>query len=117
MNISFDFDKTLTCEYIQELCKRHIHYDDNIYIVTSRLREIYDIDGNFIGIQDNEDVFELALELGINSNNIYFTNQQLKLDTLVSLDIDIHYDDDSIEIDDINRNSQIKGILIEFKQY
>lgn len=114
--VSFDYDNTLTHPKIQRMAKIHLNAGDNVHIVSSRLSEMYDLDKNFIGTIDNEDVYELAKELGIPKENIHFTDQQLKLETLIKIGSSLHYDDDVIEIDDINRSDKdITGILINYK--
>lgn len=114
--ISFDFDNTLDKEYVQRLVKVHQNAGDIVYIVTSRIDKIFDNDRNFIGYVENTDLYKMAEKLGISKENIHFTNQQLKLDTLIKLGISMHYDDDVIEIDEINRsNKEITGILINYK--
>lgn len=103
MNVSFDFDGTFI--HIHHLVERFQLFGDTIFIVTSRLEE-----------RDNSVVFEWADDLGIKRENVHFTNQQLKIDKLHELNIVLHFDDDLIEVDEINRNSETcKALLVNFK--
>lgn len=103
MNISLDFDGTM--RHVHTLAERFIAFGDTVFIVTSRLES-----------RDNSVVFEWADELGIKRENVHFTNQQLKLDKLHELNIDVHFDDDLIEVDEINTNSErCRAILVNFK--
>lgn len=103
--ISFDMDGTLTRSYVQSLLKRHLAWGDEVHIVTSRNP-----------IFDNLDLFQICDEYEIPKHRVHFTNQQLKLDTLLKINVNIHYDDDLIEVDDINTNGggTIAGILIGY---
>lgn len=98
-------DSTLTESYVQLILERHLAWGDDVHIVTSRNP-----------IFDNLDLFEICEEYGIPKSKVHFTNQQLKLETLKSIGCNLHYDDDLIEIDDINTNGgeSIKGILIGY---
>ena len=117
-NISFDFDNCLQHEYIQLIAERFIACGDNVFVFTSRRDGIYQNDIK-IGIIDNKDLFEITDELGIKRENIIFTNQQPKIHKLIEYKINIHFDDDEIEIDDINKYNleTLKGILIGYKYY
>lgn len=103
MNISFDFDGTF--RHVNHLVERFIQFGDSVFIVTSRLE-----------LKDNSIVFEWAEELGIKKENVHFTNQELKINKLHELKIVLHFDDDLIEVDEINRNSETcKALLVNFK--
>lgn len=107
MKISFDFDSTLSEEYIQELAKICIKGGANVYIITSRTL--------YPGVMEHKDLYKIAKTVGIPIENIHFTNSNMKLDKCEELGIDIHFDDMEDEIDNINRSSEIcKGILVGF---
>ena len=106
--VSFDFDNCLQLGYVQLMADRHYKWEDDVHVVTTR-------NGDF----DNLDLFEVTDEIGIPRENVHFTNQQLKLDTLLRIGVNLHYDDDTVEVDDINRNGgdTIRGILVEYRRY
>jgi len=102
MNIAFDIDGTMI--HMHHIVDRFQRFGDEIFIVTTREPE------------DNVEVFEWADDLQIKRENIHFTNHQLKLDTLHKLNINLHFDDDPIEVDEINSNSETcKALLVNFK--
>ena len=117
-NISFDFDNCLQHIYVQLMAERCIAWGDNVFVCTSRRDGVYQ-NNIKIGEIDNKDLFEIIDELGIKRENIIFTNQQSKTLFLIDHKINIHFDDDDIEIDYINRSNveTLKGILINYKIY
>jgi uncharacterized HAD superfamily protein len=102
MKISFDFDGTLSLPWVQELCKSLLK-EHIIICTTSR-----DINSN------NDDLFEITDHLGL---EVFFTNHNLKIESLKENNVDIHFDDDIIEVDEINKYSDIKGILLNYRYY
>lgn len=99
IKISFDYDGSLGhVDYLQELCLRLLTdgYND-VHIITRRFGTIlppekaqYGIDGP----DEFSEVLELADKLGVKRENVHFTNRQMKFETIKSLGINIHYDDD-----------------------
>lgn len=112
IKVSFDFDSTLSLPHVQLIAERHLYFKDDVYIVTSRKRYIHDEFNNIIGTIENNDLFEIADELGIKHENIYFTESNLKIDTLLKLGIQLHYEDDDIEIEFIEEHDSINVIKI-----
>lgn len=108
MKVSFDFDSTLTTEPMQKLCKLYLLKGLDVYITTSR----FEYAGEST-LYKNADLYKLAEELGIKFENIRFTNMQQKY--LFLEGFDIHYDDDDLEIDEINRQTDCIGICIGYK--
>ena len=105
MNVSFDYDGTML--HVNHLVERFQRFGDEIFIVTSRVESK----------NNHNDLFEEAMDLGIKRENIYFTNNEIKLSKLEELNINLHFDDDSVEVDEINRYSQTcKALLVNFKQ-
>lgn len=116
--ISFDFDDTLVHSHIQLLAERFINWGDEVFIVTSRRSKVIDEVGNAIGNITNDDLFEIADEIGIKRSNIFFTETNPKLPTLLENRINLHFDDDLVEILSINgsENESIHGILVGCKK-
>jgi hypothetical protein len=108
MKISFDFDSTLECEEMQELAIKFIASGADVFITTSRT-DYHE------GLKiPNNDLFEVADRIGIKKENITFTKFKHKYK--FTKDFDIHYDDDEIEIDNINKfPSKCMGFLYEPK--
>lgn len=104
MKVSFDVDGTLLI--VSQFVERFTMFGDDVYIVTSR-----------DGAKPNTDLFDFAAKLNIKRENIHFTNNQLKLEKLDELGIEFHFDDDVIEVDEINRYSEkCKALTVNFKQ-
>ncbi len=94
LKVSFDFDGVLTKERYQEVAKRYIYKDIEVFIVTSR--------DDSENRNDHDCVFDLADEIGISHENIIFTRHKPKYEFLKY--IDIHYDDDELEIELMEEN-------------
>lgn len=97
MKVSFDFDSTLTTPKMQELCKKFLDLGADVRITTSRSEQ-----------KDNSDLFELAEQLGI--EKVVFTNYQDK--SVYLNDCDMHFDDDEVEIEEINHRKRCIGVLV-----
>jgi hypothetical protein len=107
MKVSFDFDFTLTNPKYQELAKKFIAVGAEVHITTSRKPDI----AGEKHLYDNQQVFEIAQQVGIPEKNITFTSYVEKYKFLK--DFDLHFDDDEEEIFMINEHPyQCIGILI-----
>ena len=83
LRISFDFDRTLDMDHIQDLfleLQATGLYD--MYIVTRRRDE------------EMTEVYAVADSLDLDHMKVYNTNYEYKYPTLEMLDIDLHIDDD-----------------------
>lgn len=100
LKISFDFDETLDKPIIQNLCKKFIKNKNDVYITSNRRQSD----------AWNQDVFATAYLLGIPKENIRIIGSNAK--SLYLKDFDIHFDDNKIDINDINNNTFCIGILI-----
>jgi len=115
MKISFDFDGTLEDEFggfpknnqkesIQSLAKKYISEGHDVMILTKR----YGPEFKDSGLKNEHlPVYYLARELGI--DKVYFTNRKMKFSFILSMKIDIHFENDEYEIDLINRVCLEKG--------
>lgn len=102
MNISFDFDSTLSEDWVQELAKIFISAGHFVYIVTSRCSGA------------NPDLYKVADDIGISNHAVIFTEGAYKAETLRVLGVDIHFDDMEDECDQINRETDCKALLVGF---
>lgn len=119
MIVSFDFDDTIMvkkkdkdgkeksermCPWTKNQIKKERKAGNKVIIVTSR----YGPDPAFG--YDNKDLFKTAKELNI--EDVYFTQGEKKVKTLLDLGVEKHYDNDQAELDAINNNpkSNIKTI-------
>lgn len=99
-NISYDFDGCLSRQDIQLQCKFDIEQGCNVRITTSR----WETPNN----GNNNDLLEVANKLGIKI--IIYTSHQHKYKFMEG--VDIHYDDDSSCVDNINKFTATKGVLV-----
>jgi len=113
--ISFDFDGTLSQHFdgqlnpfendVRNMIKRLINDGHDVHIVTRRY-------GNPM-LTENRVVYEVAEILGLNRNNIHFTNREWKYKTINELGIEYHIDDDMTDIQYIkNYCENTKGFLL-----
>lgn len=107
LKVSFDFDSTLSEDYIQVICKTFLEKPDvfDVYVVTSRHNNLF---------HRNTDLFKITDQLGIDRSKISFTDGDFKFKTLKVLGIDIHFDDMPDEVLFCFQND-IKGILVNFE--
>lgn len=110
MNISFDFDGTLNHPFgykisgdinhqkdeICSLAKKYIHDGHSVFIITKR----YGPEFSGLGLgNEHLEVYDLALRVGISRSNVHFTNREMKLEKIIYLKIDRHFDDEKYECD------------------
>ena len=119
MNVSFDFDNTLTmtqwCDeegwffkdagpnlVMVQCAHAHIAMGNEVHIITSRMEST----------KSKTDILRLLSNngLGTKVTGIHFTNGSLKADKIVELDISRHFDDDPDELAALP--SHCDGVLI-----
>lgn len=101
MNVSFDFDGTLTKKSVQDFAKKCKEMGLNIWIVTSR----YPVEGMC------QSLFAVAIGLNIPHSQIIFTSGALKKDYFRQFpDFIFHLDDDWIELHEIDLHTDVKAI-------
>lgn len=106
MKISFDWDGTLTKEHIKVRFFEAINNGHEVLIITSR-NEIVPDNWHW----NNEELFELAHNLNI---RLIFTNGADKWTYIKQEDINVHYDDDEIEIELIHENTKCSCVYVPF---
>lgn len=107
MKVSFDFDSTLTYQHVEDFASSLIKKGVEVWIVTSRH------DGSMVDIPTgwNDEVLDTALRLGIPLTRIKFTNGKDKAIFFKdNEDFVWHLDDDWVEINQINLNTEVKGV-------
>lgn len=109
MRVSFDFDGTLTNPVIQQYARELVIKGIDVFIVTGRYNELLRVMNSD---KTNDDLFDLADEIGIPHKHIIFTNRADKSYTLGGSGLVWHLDDDLNALNDINRYSDVKGVWI-----
>ena len=97
--ISFDFDGVLTTDRGRLLAQRFIKEGAAVFIVTARSEK------------QGRAVYDLAEVLGIRKARVIFTNHANKADTIKRLKINVHYDNNSNQIRQIDEQTKARGIL------
>lgn len=91
--ISFDFDDTLTTAKGQDMARRYLAANDEIFIITARTQS------------NGGPVYAMAEKLGIKKENVYFTGGKHKWMTVKKLRIDKHIDNNEEELQLIRENT------------
>lgn len=100
MRISFDFDGVLETAKGQETSLR-LKQGNEVYIITARNKE-----------RMSKAVFEIADKLNIPYRNVIFTNGADKWKAVKENNIDVHYDNNTEQINKIRANTETKGIKV-----
>lgn len=105
MNISFDFDDTLSREEVIDFAQKLSEAGHTLYITTARLNK---------GVPNswNDDLFEVADYLSIPHGRIHFCNMAPKYTYFQRHpEINAHIDDDEVTVEWINTETTTKGIV------
>ena len=105
MKVSFDFDDTLDAARIKSIAKECIKRGYDVSIVTARPHETL---VKFGGEDWNDDLYEVANDLGIDANNIHFMNLKPKYKFFQKNKFDWHLDDCVDEWKEINENTDTR---------
>jgi hypothetical protein len=104
--VSFDFDSTLDKRSVQKYALDLINKGFEVWICTSRLAPENANEGW------NDDLFLVSDKLGVERGNIIFTNYEDKSDHLNEKGFIWHLDDDWIELNQINKKTDLKGVSV-----
>ncbi|HPI81678.1 MAG TPA: hypothetical protein PK122_00395 [Candidatus Paceibacterota bacterium] len=115
IKVSFDFDGTLERESVQKYAKELVERGHEVWIVTSRFGsdekyKTFFMTTTPVGLT-NEDLFQIASDIGIPEERIHFTNMDDKWPFLKFHDDFLwHIDDDWIENKNILKYTKTKAI-------
>ncbi|HWY35523.1 MAG TPA: hypothetical protein VNX68_12830 [Nitrosopumilaceae archaeon] len=100
--IGFDFDGTLG-KYLllQTYAKELVKNETYVCVITKRNPNL------------SQEVFDLCLPLGILQENIIFTNNLTKVPIVNELELTKFYDDEELNINEINKYTNAIGILVK----
>lgn len=98
--VSFDVDGVLTVTKGRSLARKRINAGDDVWIVTARTQS------------DDNSAYAIAEKLGIRKSHVVFTNGKDKWKFIQKYDIAVHYDNNSEQLDKIERNTKAIGVLI-----
>jgi len=98
--ISFDYDDTLTTAKGQDMARRFLAANDEIFIITARTQS------------NGGPVYAMAEKLRIKKENVYFTAGKHKYMLVNKLRINKHIDNNTEELQLITENTQAEAIKI-----
>jgi len=103
----FDFDGVLDKKQYQLLATYLLSLNKQVYICTKRFPDEA-IEGG------SDEVYNITNQLGIDINNVIFTQQQDKSPFLIHYEIDVFWDDTLANLQEININAPyIDTILVK----
>lgn len=108
--VTFDFDSTLSRNDVQEYAKELINKGFDVWVLTSRYDELHK--HRFKHNPTNSDLYKVTDRLGIPRWKIRFTCMRAKAEYLKDTNVIWHLDDDSFELNMINKETKTTGISV-----
>jgi len=102
MKVSFDYDSTLSEDYVEDYAKTLVDDGHEVWLVTSRLGN-----GKEPNPHWNDDLYECASRVGISKEHIYFCSMANKSEFLKDKGFLWHLDDDVIELSFIRTDTDV----------
>lgn len=106
--VSFDFDNTLSRLDVQQYAKELIARGVEVYVLTSRYDELHK--HRYKHNPTLEDLYKVTDGVGIPRNRIRFQIMRDKSEYLYGTNVLWHLDDDWLEVNQINKETKVKGI-------
>lgn len=104
LKITFDFDGTLDSnQSIKSLCISFIQSGAEVFILTNRFPD------------EGEVVRNMAFKLGLGESSILYAYGTTKAAIIKEYGIDCHFDDDEIEVHQINHECGPIAVLINYQ--
>lgn len=99
MKVSFDFDGTLSRKDVQDFAKSLVESGHDVWIVTSRIATEPALAKGWHWIErQNQELYDVAKQVGIKKENIIFTEFVDKIEFLKGKKFIFHIDDDVDEL-------------------
>lgn len=111
--VTFDFDSTLSHKIVQDFAKSLMLKGFDVWVLTSRYDELHK--HKYRHNPTNEDLYKVTDRLGIERNKIRFQCMRPKAEYLFGTNVIWHLDDDYVEVNEINSQTQTKGIDVTLK--
>jgi hypothetical protein len=110
--VSFDYDRTLSREDIQQYAAELIQRGYEVHVVTARYNELQK--HAWVASPHNDDLWEVIDKLGIPHRYVHFTNMLLKAEVIFknAPQVLFHLDDCPVETKEINDLTQVKGVVL-----
>ena len=113
--VTFDFDSTLSRKDVQEYAQSLIQQGIDVWVLTSRYDELHK--HKYQHNPTNEDLYNVVHSLGMPRTKIRFTCMRDKAEYLFGTNVIWHLDDDSVELNNINRETKTIGISVLASNY
>jgi hypothetical protein len=118
--VSFDFDGTLADDFddtinsqkdeVQDICRQLIEMGNQVYLITKRYSPVNSSLGK---MNEHLEVFDMASKLNIPKENVVFTDRELKAETLIKMNIDLHFENSDFELNYLNTfKNNVNMVLI-----
>lgn len=104
MKLAFDFDGTLSEDWIQKLAETHIKMGHDVWVVTSRNEGFF------------EDVHVICDKIGLDKKKIIFTNGKFKWEAILKQKFDVLFDNLWTEVELVRRNGG-NAMLVSFSAH
>ncbi|WP_336065529.1 hypothetical protein [Mesoflavibacter sp. CH_XMU1404-2] len=111
--VTFDFDSTLSHKIVQDFAKSLILKGFEVWVLTSRYDEIHK--HKYRHNPTNEDLYKVTDKIGIDRTRIRFQCMRPKAEYLFGTNVIWHLDDDYVEVNEINSQTDTKGIDVTQK--
>ena len=106
--VTFDFDSTLSRPDVQEYARQLIKRGIEVYVLTSRFDELHK--HKYPSNPTLDDLYKVTDKLGITRDRIRFQCMRNKSEYLEGTNVIWHLDDDWVELNYINKETDVKGI-------
>jgi hypothetical protein len=114
MKVSIDFDKTLSENNVQNYVKKLLKEGIEVWVTTARFDD--EMVKTHSPYHNNDRLWEVVNKLGIPHERVHFTNMDLKADYLDNKDFIFHLDDDTIELEFIEKTNVV-GVNVQELNY
>ena len=115
MIITVDFDGTLSRADVQKYVKRLIFHGHDVFVLTSRYDDLHA--RNHSLNPQNKDLYDVASACYIPPHRVIFMNMRSKYEYLFNSIVDIHIENDSLEIEEIQHLTGINCIDVNKKDW
>lgn len=112
MKISFDFDGTIARKDVQLFAKELITQGHELWIVTSRCATEPALERGWHWVErQNQELYDVAEQVGIPRERIVFTEHVDKIEFLEGKGFVVHVDDDPDELWEIRKSGDPCGVV------
>lgn len=115
MIMTVDFDGTLSRADVQKYVKRLIFHGHDVFILTSRYDDLHA--HNYPINPQNADLYNVASACYIPLHRVIFMNMRSKYEYLFNSIVDIHIENDNVEIEEILHHTKTNCIDVNKKDW